>query len=160
MSYKLDDDWSVALTWMVLPAGRAWQKAAGAALARFGVSLSVAAPVLVVARLGDGVQQKVVAYEAGIDSAAVVRSVDLLERDGLLLRKPDPIDRRAKTLHLTPKGRALARKLDKVIEKLRDELLANISPADGAAAVRVLRELERGSNQSTMGTSLVDAPPD
>jgi MarR family transcriptional regulator for hemolysin len=124
------------------------------------VSLSVAAPVLVVARLGDGVQQKVVAYEAGIDSAAVVRSVDLLERDGLLLRKPDPIDRRAKTLHLTPKGRALARKLDKVIEKLRDELLANISPADGAAAVRVLRELERGSNQSTMGTSLVDAPPD
>jgi MarR family transcriptional regulator for hemolysin len=150
MSYKMNDDWPVALTWMVLPAGRAWQKAAGAALASFGVSLSAAAPILVVARLGDGVQQRVVAYEAGIDSAAVVRSVDQLERDGLLLRKPDPIDRRAKTLHLTPEGRILARKLEKVIRKLRDELLTGVSPEDGAAAVRVLRELERASNRSSI----------
>jgi MarR family transcriptional regulator for hemolysin len=160
MSYKLNDDWSVALTWMVLPAGRAWQKAAGTALARFGVSLSVAAPILVVARLGDGVHQKVVAYEAGIDSAAVVRSLDQLERDGLLLRKGDPVDRRAKTLHLTPKGRALARKLDKVIQKLRDDLLTAVSPEDGAAAVRVLRELERASNRSATGANTADSTPE
>ncbi|MFC6647093.1 MarR family winged helix-turn-helix transcriptional regulator [Granulicella cerasi] len=152
MSYKSSDEWAVALTWMVLPAGRAWQKAAGAALERFGVSLSVAAPILVVARMGNGVQQKVIAYEAGIDEAAVVRSVDQLERDGLLLRKPDPGDGRAKTIHLTPKGRGLVRKLDKVIRDLRDDLLREISQKDGMAAVRVLRELERGANRNLSGS--------
>jgi len=146
VSYKLEDDWSEALTWMVLPAGRAWQRAAGAALARHHISLSRAAPILVVARLGDGVQQKTIADEAGIDSAAIVRSLDELEREGLLKRKPDPIDRRAKTVHLTSKGRRLGKELDKVIRELRAGLLANIQREEGEVAVKVLRELERASN--------------
>lgn len=146
MSYKLDDDWSEALTWMVLPAGRAWQRAAGAALAQHNISLSRAAPILVVSRLGDGIQQKTIADEAGIDSAAIVRSLDELEREGLLKRKSDPFDRRAKTVHLTLKGRNLAKELDKVIRELRTGIIASIRREDGKVAVKVLRELERASN--------------
>jgi MarR family transcriptional regulator for hemolysin len=147
MSYKANDDWAVALTWMVLPAGRAWQKAAGAAFARFGISLSAAAPILVVARMGGGIQQKTVADEAGIDSAAVVRAVDQLEHDGLLVRRPDHSDRRAKTLYLTPKGRALAKRLDRIIQKLRADVLGGVRQEDGEAAVRVLRTLECAANE-------------
>ncbi|QJU59970.1 winged helix DNA-binding protein [Sphingomonas sp. AP4-R1] len=142
MSIKDTDNWALALTWMVLPAGRAWQQAAGVALSRMGLSLSAAAPLLVVARLGDGVRQRDVAEEAAIDPAAIARSVLQLEKDGLLLRRTDAHDARAKTLHLTPPGQELVVKLERALDTLRDELLKGISDRDGKAAVRVLLALE------------------
>jgi MarR family transcriptional regulator for hemolysin len=142
MSIKDTDNWALALTWMVLPAGRAWQQAAGVALSRLGLSLSAAAPLLVVARLGDGVRQRDVAEEAAIDPAAIARSVLQLEKDGLLLRRTDANDARAKTLHLTPAGQELVVKLERALDTLRGELLKGISDRDGKAAVRVLLALE------------------
>lgn len=142
MSIKETDNWALALTWMVLPAGRAWQQAAGVALSRLGLTLSAAAPLLVIARLGDGVRQRDVAEEAAIDPAAIARSVLQLEKDGLLLRRTDANDARAKTLHLTAAGQELAIKLEQVLNVLRSELLHGISARDGQAAVRVLLALE------------------
>ncbi|WBO22882.1 MarR family winged helix-turn-helix transcriptional regulator [Sphingomonas abietis] len=145
MSIKGTDNWALALTWMVLPAGRAWQQAAGVALSRLGLSLSAAAPLLVIARLGDGVRQRDVAEEAAIDPAAIARSVLQLENDGLLLRRADANDARAKTLHLTAAGHELAIKLERALDALRSELLKGISARDGQAAVRVLLALESAS---------------
>jgi len=142
MSFEETDDWQVALTWMVLPAGRAWQRAAGIALTRLGLSLSAAAPLLVIARLGDGVRQRDVAEEAAIDPAAIARSVNQLEKDGLLLRRTDASDARAKTLHLTAAGRELAARLDGALNLLRKDILSRISEQDGKAAVRVLLALD------------------
>jgi MarR family transcriptional regulator for hemolysin len=148
MSFKKGDAWRMGLTWTVLPAGRAWQRAAGVAFARFGISLSAAAPILVVSRLGDGVRQKVVAEEAVIDPAAIARSVDQLEKAGLLLRRTDATDRRAKTLHLTPAGREMATKLEEVLDALRRDVLNRVSEEDGEAALHVLRALERACNET------------
>ncbi|MCC2976582.1 winged helix DNA-binding protein [Sphingomonas sp. PL-96] len=136
------DEWSTALTWMVLPAGRAWQRAAGVALARLGVSLSAAALILVVSRLGEGVRQKDVAEESAIDAAAIARSVTQLERDGLLQRRTDATDARARTLHLTAQGHALAERLEEALAQLRRDVLGGVSEQDGACAVRVLAALE------------------
>lgn len=142
MSIKDTDNWALALTWMLLPAGRGWQQAAGVALSQLGLSLSAAAPLLVIARLGDGVRQRDVAEEAAIDPAAIARSVLQLEKDGLLRRLTDANDARAKTLHLTAAGRELAIKLEQALDALRSEVLKGISARDGQAAVRVLLALE------------------
>lgn len=143
MSMQDGEDWRTTLTWTVLPAGRAWQRAAGIALAQSGVSLSIAAVVLVIARLGNGIRQKDVAEESALDPAAIARSVTQLERDGLLKRQRDPSDGRAKTLHLTKRGRALSLKLAEALDTLRTELLAGMDDVEGQIAVRVLRNLER-----------------
>ncbi|RLK56394.1 MarR family transcriptional regulator [Stenotrophomonas rhizophila] len=137
-----NESWETALTWAVLPAGRAWQRAAGAALARLGISLSAAALVLVIVRLGDGIRQKDVAEASAIDPAAIARSVTQLELDGLLLRRTDAVDARAKTLHLTAQGRELAAKLEDALQELRGVVVARMDPEDGMAAARILRELE------------------
>lgn len=147
MSIKETDNWPLALTWMVLPAGRAWQQAAGVALSRLGLTLSAGAPLLVIARLGDGVRQRDVAEEAAIDPAAIARSVLQLEKDGLLLRRIDANDARAKTLHLTAAGQELAKKLEQELQVLRSALLQGISDRDGKAAVRVLLALESASTR-------------
>jgi len=128
---------------MVLPAGRAWQRAAGAAFEQLGLSLSAAAPLLVIARLGDGVRQKDIAEEAGIDPAAIARSVTQLEKDGLLLRQADAGDARAKMLHLTPAGRALVAKLNKAIDGVRKDILSEATDEEGRAAVRVFLALTK-----------------
>lgn len=142
MSFREGEDWRTTLTWTILPAGRAWQRAAGLALAQSGVSLSTAAILLVIARLGDGIRQKDVAEESTLDPAAIARSVTQLERDGLLERHRDLFDGRAKTLHLTELGHALSLKLGEALDSLRSELIGGMDDADGQIAVCVLRALE------------------
>lgn len=145
----MEEDWKLALIWTILPAGRAWQKAAGAAFAELGVSLSVAAPVLVIAKLGNGVRQKAVSDAAGIDPAALVRSLDQLETSGILRREDDPLDRRAKTLHLTEKGDKLATDLERILDQVKERIFSRFTAADGMAAARVLGEILRAANEET-----------
>lgn len=148
MSFKITDNWQMALTWLVLPAGRAWQRAAGFTLTRSGLPLAAAAALLTVERLGDGVRQKDVAEDAAIDPAAIARSVNQLEKEGLLSRRTDARDARAKTLHLTPSGREVAARLNAELDEVRKSILAGVSDEDGQIAVRVLLSLESASNEA------------
>lgn len=140
-----EDDWGSALTWMILPVGRIWYRAASKAFVDFGMSFSTAAPILAIAKFGDGLRQNVIAEVVGVDTAALARSVDQLQALGLVERRLDPSDGRARTLHLTERGRTLAADLAGVAEDIRKRALASIEPADGMAAVRVLRRLEHAA---------------
>jgi DNA-binding MarR family transcriptional regulator len=44
------------------------------------------------------------AEQLGLDSTTVTRHLDELESRGLIVRRPDPTDRRAALVHLTPKA--------------------------------------------------------
>lgn len=145
----LDPEWRQHLVELLLPLSRRWRGAAGAAFEELGVTLAVAAPILTVARLGDGVRQNVVADEVGVDAAALVRTVDVLEKSGLMERRVDPKDRRAKTLHLTTEGRTMAARLLAVYEPFRDSIVSGVSEADGATAIRVLRAIDAATREKT-----------
>lgn len=142
MTKRKDNDWRTTLTWFVLPAGHSWRRAAGIAFSEHGISLSLAAPIMVISRLGNGVNQKIVAEEAGIGSATIVRSLDQLEASGLIQRQPDHGDRRVNTLHLTKAGKKMASELERILDELRHRLLAGISEEDGAIAAKVMKKLE------------------
>jgi MarR family transcriptional regulator for hemolysin len=139
------EDWNETLTWMLMPTGRQWCQAVGRAFEGLGVTLATGAPLMAITKLGDGARQTVIADAIGVDSAALVRSLDALEAAGLVERRSDPSDRRARMLHLTPSGRTLADKLRIILDDFRDEVLAEVSDEDGAATVRVLRAIERGT---------------
>ena len=51
------------------------------------------------------------AQRLGIEPPSVTRKTQELEQAGHLRRVPDPSDRRAVTLHITPKGRKMAERL-------------------------------------------------
>ena len=113
------------------------------ALARHGLSEARALAVLYVARLGDGVRHGVLAESLGIEGPSLVRLLDQLCASGLVERRDDPNDGRAKTLHLTRSGRALVKVIEPAANELRARLLAEVSDKDLAATLRVFTVFER-----------------
>ena len=60
----------------------------------------------------------------------VSRLVERMVRDGLVERTPDPMDRRAVRVRLTPEGTERCRGMYAPLEQLHQELLAHLSAAE------------------------------
>jgi MarR family transcriptional regulator for hemolysin len=129
---------AAAVTLTLQHAARAWRFIADEALARYGVSHATAYPLVHIDRLGDGVRQGALADFMGIEGPSLVRLLDQLCEAGLVERREDSTDRRAKTLHLTAEGRALVTRIDRVLNALREKLFTGISVADLETCLRVL----------------------
>ncbi|MBS7811145.1 MarR family winged helix-turn-helix transcriptional regulator [Roseococcus pinisoli] len=130
------------LTALLLQTSRRWRRLAEQAMTEHGLSEARAAPLIWVGRLGGGVRQVVLAAHIGIEGPSLVRLLDQLEAAGLLERRDDPEDRRAKTIWLTPEGEALTERVEHVLMELRERLLQDISDADIAATLRVFQALD------------------
>ena len=126
----------------LLTTGRQWRRVVDLALNSYGISEAAAAPLLWIGRLGGGVRQVVLATYVGIEGPSLVRLLDQLEGMGLVIRKDDPTDRRAKGLWLTAEGEVLASRMEDALDALRGRILANVDQADIEAAIRVLKAFE------------------
>jgi MarR family transcriptional regulator for hemolysin len=135
---------------------RLWRREADQALADHGLSQATALPLVVLLRRGKSIRQGVLAEEVGIEGPSLVRLVDLLQADGLVERHEDPTDRRAKTLHLTPKGEAKAEEIDRVLRHVRADLLKDIATSDLAVTFSVLQRMEKRANRVSERHSLVE----
>lgn len=120
---------------------RAYRSAADKVLASYGLSQATAWPVVLAGRLGDGVRQGALADALGIEGPSLVRLLDHLVAAGLIERREDPSDRRARTLHLTKPGQALRAKLEDVLTRIRRELFKGIDGSDIEACLRVFEQL-------------------
>jgi MarR family transcriptional regulator for hemolysin len=116
------------------------------ALEAYGLSDATALPVMYIGRLGDGVRQGALAEELGIEGPSLVRLIDLLTAAGLVERREDPSDRRAKTLHLTATGDALRQKIEAVLTELRARLFAKVPPEDAQACLRVFELMSEAAD--------------
>jgi MarR family transcriptional regulator, transcriptional regulator for hemolysin len=123
--------------------GRLWRREADQALAAHGLSEATAIPLLILSRRGKCVRQGVLAEEMGIEGPSLVRLIDLLQVEGLVERREDPTDRRAKMLHLTALGEIRADELDRVLRRVRAYLLKEISGEDLAVTFEVLQRIEQ-----------------
>ncbi|MDX3924998.1 MAG: MarR family transcriptional regulator [Shinella sp.] len=142
----------------LLQTGRQWRRAVDQQLGSHGISEACAAPLLWIGRLGGGVRQIVVANHVGIEGASLVRLLDQLEEQGLILRKSDPDDRRANGLWLTEEGSRLAEHMESILVGLRAQILADVSEADLLAALRVLQAFDAaGSIPLPRGTVPAEA---
>ncbi|MCJ2182967.1 MarR family transcriptional regulator [Novosphingobium sp. 1949] len=130
-----------ALPAHVISLARTWRQLADRVLASLEISNSTGYALLHLERLGPGARQSDLAREIGITEASLVRTLQHLERAGLVRREGDPEDGRAKLLHLTEDGARVARKIDRRLMDLRAELLADIPDADLEASVRVLERV-------------------
>ncbi|ACM26307.1 MarR family transcriptional regulator [Agrobacterium rhizogenes] len=137
----------------LLTTGRQWRRVVDLVLSSHGISEASAAPLLWIGRLGGGVRQVVLANYVGIEGPSLVRLLDQLEGLGLVVRKDDPTDRRAKGLWLTTEGEALATRMEETLDELRGRILANVDKADIEAAIRVLQAFEDFEAPKASGTN-------
>ena len=129
----------------LLRAARAWRRVADAAATDFGLSEATAYPLVFIGRLGDGLRQSALADAIGIEGASLVRLLDQLGADDLVVRREDPTDRRAKTLHLTDRGRDVAAALSAELDARRQSVLGDIGPGPLEAGLKVFAVLERAA---------------
>lgn len=132
------------LTRGMLRIARIYRKEVNRSLTSYGISDAQAVPVLHIARFGGGIRQTVLAEEIGIEGPSLVRLLDQLCLHGLVERHDDSRDRRAKTLHLTAAGEALAVRVEAALEELRGRLLAPVSDSALDATLATLATLDAG----------------
>jgi MarR family transcriptional regulator for hemolysin len=125
----------------LMPLARAYRRHVDRALASTGQSHATALAVMLLGRLGDGVRQGALAEELGVEAPSVVPLIDAMEREGLVERRVDPGDRRARTLHLSDAGRRLAAEAEIVTARVRADLFTGVPADEVATAARVLRRL-------------------
>jgi MarR family transcriptional regulator, organic hydroperoxide resistance regulator len=77
-----------------------------------------------------GISSPELAKNMGLSLSRISRVVDKLVVNGYLDRKPDDVDRRAIQLCLTPKGKVVRSKIDKVRNECEARLLDIIPPAE------------------------------
>ena len=124
------------------PLSRAYKAAADKAVVHMGLSQAMAWPLVMIGRLGNGIRPGMLADVLAIEGASLVRQLDQLVDAGLVERREDAIDRRAKTLHLTPTGTRARAKIEASLVAMRDLMFSDVSDADLAACLRVFAALD------------------
>ena len=123
-------------------AAHLWRREANRVLADSGFSSSVITPLMLLSELGDGMRQRELAEEMGVEGPSLVRLLDSLEAAKLIERREDPDDRRAKTLHLTDDGRELLPRVNAALNDVRRRILQGATSAEIDSCLRVLSTIE------------------
>jgi len=85
--------------------------------------------------------QLALAAAIGHDKTRLIRVLDTLERNGLITREPDPTDRRAKLVRITPAGAERHSAVVAAIRAMEHEFLHDLTPDDRALLEDVLLRL-------------------
>lgn len=85
--------------------------------------------------------QKNLADELGIENATLVRLIDALEEQGLVLRNVAEDDRRAKRVTLTPEGRKTVERIEAYAAELSQDVMFSIDEERVTDAMNVLQHI-------------------
>lgn len=83
--------------------------------------------ILKIVEENDGVSQKVIAEKSYRDPASITRTLDLLQKKGLLNRLPIPTNRRQYQIVMTKEGKAFVQKHMDFVQSLRDLSVSGFS---------------------------------
>jgi DNA-binding MarR family transcriptional regulator len=85
--------------------------------------------------------QLALAEAINYDKTRLIGLLDELEDQGLVTRRPDPADRRARIVRLTPEGEARYAATRRSIRSMENRLLADLTASDQRRLRRMLAEL-------------------
>jgi MarR family transcriptional regulator for hemolysin len=103
--------------------------------------------VLVRLEKNEGVSQARLAELTDVDAMTMVRILDRMESEGLLERRPDPADRRARCLYLTAKARPLLAEIQRLGDLTRSEVFGGIQKAELDSFMDVLERMDDNLNK-------------
>ena len=112
---------------------------------RFGVSLSGLAVITALARQAPReLTLTEINRDVLVTSGGITFIVSRLEEQGLLTRKPHPIDSRAVLVRLTSRGRRLADQLIEAVATADAEVFVHLGDTDRRTMDELLRHVEAG----------------
>lgn len=124
---------------LLVIAARTGQELARRRLSPLGLSVQMCGVLI---RLAQGpVSQHELGEQLGIDRTTVVELIDELEKQGVVVRRRNPDDRRSYLLRLTPHGRVVQRKATQVFDRAADDLFGALASTERKAITDMLRRM-------------------
>ncbi|MEM7025306.1 MAG: MarR family winged helix-turn-helix transcriptional regulator [Pseudomonadota bacterium] len=131
--------------WLLWRAAMIWKERFAEEMVRAGHAWYAEARSSVVPYVGpDGTRQAELVRRMGLTKQAVQQLVDDLEREGVVLRLPDPHDQRAKIVAFTGKGLAARRDAERIKRTIEADWRRRLGADDMAQLERLLRGIEDG----------------
>jgi MarR family transcriptional regulator, transcriptional regulator for hemolysin len=139
---------------------RAWRLKLDQRLKPMGLSQARWRTLMHLSRADHPFTQAEVAARLGIEEPTLVNLLHRLEAAGWVARKHANHDRRCKTVHLGPRAHGIISEISATADRLRGELLADISPADLKTCTRVLAQVyARAENGEKISSPKLETRP-
>ena len=107
----------------------------------------------------EGASQAKLAQLADVEPMTMVRILDHMEKEGLLERRVDPQDRRARCLYLTNSAKPLLDRIWRLADLTSSEAFAGIGAGERAAFFAVLERIQANLSMQQDATLDEVAPP-
>ena len=91
----------------------------------------------------EGIRQARLAELTDTDPMTLVRTLDRMQQDGWIERRPDPSDRRAHQLFLREAAKPVLQRIWKIADQARNEVLADLSAAEREQLIELLERVHR-----------------
>jgi MarR family transcriptional regulator, transcriptional regulator for hemolysin len=118
---------------------RSFRRRFEAAVAAAGLEVTVAeSRTLFHAARQDGMRQAALAERMGIEPMTLVNFLDRLEARNWIVREPDPSDRRAKIVRVTPAAQPFLERLESIARGVRRQAVAGLSEREMEIVSRAL----------------------
>ena len=119
---------------VILCLGRLLRRRLEQSLAEAGLDVTPAqARVLVALHFGGPMNQHELAGHIDVEPSTLVGALDVMEREGLARREPNPGDRRAHQVHLTEAGAERVPRLFALWDAVEEALAGGLDPDERAA---------------------------
>ncbi|KJS21570.1 MAG: hypothetical protein VR72_10080 [Clostridiaceae bacterium BRH_c20a] len=89
----------------------------------------------------DGISQENLSALLQIDKGTTARAIKKLEKEGYIIRRADPNDRRANIIRVTEKSLTIKPVLKRVVENWTDMLTKDFSKEEKEQVVRLLKRM-------------------
>ncbi|MBB1492471.1 MarR family transcriptional regulator [Paracoccus sp. MC1854] len=122
---------------------RRWRRVLDARLTQVGLTDATWVPLVHLKETGGGITQKDLAARVGVDGSSLVRVIDILSREGLVERRRDETDGRARLVHLTEQGERRLAGIRRELAEAEEAMLADLSDPEIAAMLAHLETIER-----------------
>lgn len=122
---------------------RRWRQTLDAHLAGAGLTDATWIPLVHLHETGGGITQKELAALVGIDGSSLVRLLDILCRQGLVERRADKSDGRARLVYLTDAGLQRVAEVRRELSKGEDDMLSGLSDADIAVMLEHFERIDQ-----------------
>jgi MarR family transcriptional regulator for hemolysin len=120
---------------------RAWRLKLDERLKPMGLSQAKWRTLMHLSLAGDALTQAEIAARLGVEQPTVVTLLHRLEKEGWIIRRGSSHDRRCKMVLLGRRAQGVISQIGAEADKLRHELMENISAADLHTCMRVLTQI-------------------
>lgn len=120
---------------------RLWRAEIDRRLAAFGLTESRWLTLLHLSRLDEAATQRELAEAVGVRGPTLVRTLDRLEAEGLIERRTEASDRRAKTVHLRAEAAPVLERIETTVAAVRAEIFSDISHAEVTTCLKVFEKI-------------------